>query len=115
MAPKDVPLDDALFQFDTGLRLRCPPEDPKQRLDVPCRTCNSLGYNVQRVMALVGAGDKCPCLQQARSCVLDVEQCTVKAVFCDVLLTSDCIADLEQCECIWNLVGGLWRPYKSFV
>ena len=36
-----------------------------------------------------------------------VEQCTVKAVFCDMLLTSDSLADLEECESIWNLVGGL--------
>ena len=36
-----------------------------------------------------------------------VEQCTVKAASCDVLLTSDSLADLEEYESIWNLVGGL--------
>ena len=36
-----------------------------------------------------------------------VEQYNVKAVSCDVLLTFDSLADLEQCESIWNPVGGL--------
>ena len=31
---------------------------------------------------------------------------TVKAVSCHVLLTSDSLANLEQCESIWNHVGG---------
>ena len=31
----------------------------------------------------------------------------MKAVSCDVLLTSGSLADLEQCEGIWSLVGGL--------
>ena len=36
-----------------------------------------------------------------------VEQYNVKAVSCDVLLTFDSLEDLEQCESIWNPVGGL--------
>ena len=36
-----------------------------------------------------------------------IEQYSVKAVSCDVLLTSDSLADLEQHESIWNLVDGL--------
>ena len=35
-----------------------------------------------------------------------VEQC-IKAVSYDVLLISDSLADLVQCESIWNHVGGL--------
>ena len=31
----------------------------------------------------------------------------MKAVSCDVLLTSDSLADLEPCESICDLVGGL--------
>ena len=55
------------------------------------------------------------------SCDVGLEQCTVKAMSCDVdlvewciktvsyyvLLTSDSLADLEQCESIWNFVGWL--------
>ena len=40
------------------------------------------------------------------SCDVDLELC-LKAVSCDVLLTSDSLADLEQCESIWNHVGEL--------
>ena len=60
------------------------------------------------------------------SCDVGLEQCTVKAMSCDVdlverciqsvsyyvLLTSDSLADLEQCESIWNPVGGLQMPQK---
>ena len=38
---------------------------------------------------------------------VDLEQCTVKAVSCDVLLTSDSLAELEQYESIWYFVGRL--------
>ena len=61
------------------------------------------------------------------SCYIGLEQYTIKALSCDVglveqhikavsydvLLTSDSLADLEQCESIWNLVGGLQMPQKS--
>ena len=36
-----------------------------------------------------------------------------QAVSCDVLLPSDSLADLEQCESIWNFVGWLWMPQIS--
>ena len=39
------------------------------------------------------------------SCDVDLEQC-LKAVSCDVLLTSDSLAYLDQYESICNLVGG---------
>ena len=42
-----------------------------------------------------------------------VEQCTVKAVSCDVLLTSDSLANLEQYESIWYFVDRLRMPPKS--
>ena len=35
-----------------------------------------------------------------------VGQCAVKAVSWDVLLPSDSLADLEQCESIWNFSVG---------
>lgn len=31
-----------------------------------------------------------------------------------MLLTSDSLADLEQCESIWNFVDGLWKIHKKF-
>ena len=37
----------------------------------------------------------------------------MKSVSYDVLLTSDSLADLEQCEHIWDHVSGLWMPQKS--
>ena len=39
------------------------------------------------------------------SCDVDLEQ-GLKAVSYAVLLTSDSLTDLDQCEIIWNLVGG---------
>ena len=38
---------------------------------------------------------------------VDVEQCMVKVVSYDGLLTSDSLVNLEQCESIWNHVSGL--------
>ena len=47
------------------------------------------------------------CTVKAVSCEVGlVGQCAVKAVSCDVLLPSDSLADLEQCESIWNLSVG---------
>ena len=47
------------------------------------------------------------CMVEAVSYDMDLERCAEKAVSCDVLLTSDSLADLEQCESTCNLVGGL--------
>ena len=48
-----------------------------------------------------------PCTLKAVSCDVDlIEEC-IKAVSCDVLLTSDSLADVEQYKSIWNHVGGL--------
>ena len=53
------------------------------------------------------------CTVKAVSCDVDlIEEC-IKAVSCDVLLTSDSLADLEQCESIWNHMGVLLMPQKS--
>ena len=51
---------------------------------------------------------------KAVSCDVDlIKPCTLKAVSCDVLLTSDSLADLEQCESIWDHMGVLLMPQKS--
>ena len=54
-----------------------------------------------------------PCTLKAVSYDVDlIEEC-IKAVSCDVLLTSDSLADLEQCESIWDHMGVLLMPQKS--
>ena len=54
-----------------------------------------------------------PCTLKAVSCDVDlIEEC-IKPVSCDVLLTSDSLADLELCESIWNHIGGVLMPQKS--
>ena len=51
---------------------------------------------------------------KAMSCDVDlIEPCTLKAVSCDVLVTSDSLADLEQCESICNHMGVLLMSQKS--
>ena len=48
------------------------------------------------------------CTVKTMACDVDlVEECTVKAVFYDVWLTSDYLVDLEQCGSFWNHVVGL--------
>ena len=48
------------FPLWIGLTQRCPPEQPKQGLEAPLKTWNSLSQaNVQRVMALFGTGAEC--------------------------------------------------------
>ena len=44
---------------------------------------------------------------KAVSCDTGLEQGAVRAVSCGVLPTSGSLADLEQCEGIWSLVGRL--------
>ena len=44
---------------------------------------------------------------QSVSCHVDWVEQYMKSVSYDVLLTSDSLADLEQCEHIWDHVGGL--------
>ena len=54
-----------------------------------------------------------PCTLKAVSCDVDlIEEC-IKAVSCDVLVTSDSLADLEQCESICNHMGVLLMSQKS--
>ena len=66
-------------------------------------------YTVKAVSYDVGLGQ---CTVKAMSCDVDLVEPCIKSVSYYVLLTSDSLADLEQCESIWNLVGGLQMPQK---